>query len=129
VTVQTRLIPHSPERTASIAHPNGVGVIGVGTNGIGGLIEIRVHDNGTGIPESVKAKIFQPFFTTKPTGEGTGLGLSLSYDIITKGHGGTLEMESAEGQGTESVIHLPANIMDNGRTVLEADAKLKGQAD
>ncbi|MVM40939.1 hypothetical protein GO730_29990 [Spirosoma sp. HMF3257] len=59
------------------------------------------------MPESVKAKIFQPFFTTKPTGEGTGLGLSLSYDIITKGHGGSLTVESVEGEGTDFVIHLP----------------------
>ncbi len=70
--------------------------------------EIRVSDNGMGIPESVKAKIFQPFFTTKPTGEGTGLGLSLSYDIITKGHGGSLSVESQEGEGTIFVIQLPA---------------------
>lgn len=55
---------------------------------------IQVGDNGTGIPDSLKAKIFQAFFTTKPTGEGTGLGLSLSYDIITKGHSGTLTVES-----------------------------------
>jgi signal transduction histidine kinase len=52
-------------------------------------------------------KIFQPFFTTKPTGEGTGLGLSLSYDIITKGHGGTLEVESIEGEGTTFIVKLP----------------------
>ncbi|MCU0324671.1 MAG: ATP-binding protein [Spirosomaceae bacterium] len=71
------------------------------------LIEIRISDNGTGIPASIKAKIFQPFFTTKPTGEGTGLGLSLSYDIITKGHGGTLEVESNEGEGTTFIISLP----------------------
>ncbi|MVM35894.1 hypothetical protein GO755_38125 [Spirosoma sp. HMF4905] len=70
-------------------------------------VEIRVKDNGTGIPESVKAKIFQPFFTTKPTGEGTGLGLSLSYDIITKGHNGTLTVMSKKGEGTEFVITLP----------------------
>ena len=70
-------------------------------------IEIRVGDNGTGIPDAVKAKIFQPFFTTKPTGEGTGLGLSLSYDIITKGHGGTIEVASVEGKGTEFVVTLP----------------------
>ncbi|WP_018618976.1 ATP-binding protein [Spirosoma luteum] len=73
-----------------------------------GKVEIRVSDNGTGIPEAVKAKIFQPFFTTKPTGEGTGLGLSLSYDIITKGHGGSLTVESQEGEGTTFVIQLPA---------------------
>ncbi|OUJ76321.1 histidine kinase [Hymenobacter crusticola] len=71
-------------------------------------VEIRVRDNGTGIPEEVRQKIFQPFFTTKPTGEGTGLGLSLSYDIITKGHGGTLAVESQEGKGTEFIISLPA---------------------
>jgi signal transduction histidine kinase len=61
-----------------------------------------------GIPEAVGQKIFQPFFTTKPTGEGTGLGLSLSYDIITKAHGGKLSMKSQEGQGTEFIIQLPA---------------------
>ncbi|QMW06874.1 histidine kinase [Spirosoma foliorum] len=70
-------------------------------------VEIRVSDNGIGIPDSVKAKIFQPFFTTKPTGEGTGLGLSLSYDIITKGHGGMLIMDSQQNQGTEFTISLP----------------------
>ncbi|MBC7448293.1 MAG: two-component sensor histidine kinase, partial [Hymenobacteraceae bacterium] len=66
------------------------------------------RDNGTGIPESVKAKIFQPFFTTKPSGEGTGLGLSLSYDIIVKAHGGTLAVESVPGESTEFIITLPA---------------------
>ncbi|GAB3953435.1 hypothetical protein GCM10028805_37140 [Spirosoma harenae] len=69
---------------------------------------IQVKDNGMGIPDSVKAKIFQPFFTTKPTGEGTGLGLSLSYDIITKGHGGTLTVESIEGEETQFRVELPA---------------------
>ena len=73
----------------------------------GQLVEIRVRDNGTGMPEAVKSRIFQPFFTTKPAGEGTGLGLSLSYDIVTKGHGGTLTVESQEGQGTEFLICLP----------------------
>ncbi len=72
----------------------------------GGGAEIRVRDNGTGVPDAVKTKIFQPFFTTKPTGEGTGLGLSLSFDIITKGHGGTLAVESQEGVGTEFIITL-----------------------
>jgi signal transduction histidine kinase len=81
----------------------------VTTKSMGDKVEIRVRDNGTGILESVKSKIFQPFFTTKPTGEGTGLGLSLSYDIITKGHGGELKVESKEGEGTEFVIHLPLN--------------------
>ena len=70
-------------------------------------VEIRIRDNGTGMTDAVKAKIFQPFFTTKPTGQGTGLGLSLAYDIVTKGHGGTLEVESTEGKGTAFTIHLP----------------------
>jgi signal transduction histidine kinase len=70
-------------------------------------VEIRVRDNGSGIPEALKAKIFQPFFTTKPAGQGTGLGLSLSYDIVTKGHGGTLQVHSPDGSLTEFVIHLP----------------------
>jgi len=68
-------------------------------------IQITVSDNGTGIPENIKDKIFQPFFTTKPTGQGTGLGLSLSYDIV-KAHGGTLSVESTEGQGTTFTIRL-----------------------
>jgi signal transduction histidine kinase len=72
-------------------------------------IVIKVRDNGTGIPDSVRNKIFQPFFTTKPTGQGTGLGLSLAFDIITKGHGGTLEVNSTEGEGTEFVITIPVN--------------------
>jgi signal transduction histidine kinase len=68
---------------------------------------IRISDNGTGIPEKIREKIFQPFFTTKPTGQGTGLGLSLSYDIVTKGHGGELTMETTEGEGTTFSIRLP----------------------
>ena len=69
-------------------------------------IEISVKDNGNGIPEHIKEKIFQPFFTTKPTGQGTGLGLSLSYDIV-KAHGGELNVETKEGEGTEFIIKLP----------------------
>jgi signal transduction histidine kinase len=69
--------------------------------------QIIIQDNGAGIAADILPKIFQPFFTTKPTGEGTGLGLSLSYDIITKGHGGTLEVETKEGQGTTFVVKLP----------------------
>jgi signal transduction histidine kinase len=69
-------------------------------------VEIIVKDNGPGIPDSVRDKIFQPFFTTKPTGQGTGLGLSLSYDIITKGHGGDISIESNSKQGTSIIILL-----------------------
>ena len=76
--------------------------------GVGLKTAARHLYNGMGMPDSVKAKIFQPFFTTKPTGEGTGLGLSLSYDIITKGHGGTISVESVEGEGTEFVVELPS---------------------
>ncbi|MDO7854354.1 ATP-binding protein [Hymenobacter convexus] len=79
----------------------------VRTRQVGSQLEIRVQDNGTGMPADVLAKIFQPFFTTKPTGQGTGLGLSLSYDIVTQGHGGTLTAESQPGQGSEFVISLP----------------------
>jgi signal transduction histidine kinase len=90
------------------AEPGYQPTVTVSTRQAGPQVEIRVQDNGTGIPESVRQKIFQPFFTTKPTGEGTGLGLSLSYDIVTKGHGGTLAVESEEGKGTEFIISLPA---------------------
>ena len=68
---------------------------------------IKVKDNGNGIPDAIKDKIMQPFFTTKPTGEGTGLGLSLSYDIVVKGHGGSITVKSQEGEGPEFVISLP----------------------
>jgi signal transduction histidine kinase len=73
----------------------------------GNNVLIAVKDNGNGIPQKVLDKIFQPFFTTKPTGQGTGLGLSLSYDIITKGHGGEILVQSQEGEGTEFIIKLP----------------------
>ena len=82
--------------------------VSVSTKQVGKQVEIRVADNGTGMPAEVQVKIFQPFFTTKPTGEGTGLGLSLSYDIITKSHGGTLAVASEPGRGTEFIIRLPA---------------------
>lgn len=78
----------------------------VSTKRVGDKVEISVKDNGTGIPQKVVDKIFQPFFTTKPTGQGTGLGLSLSYDII-KSHGGELKVETKNGDGAEFVIHLP----------------------
>jgi signal transduction histidine kinase len=66
---------------------------------------IKVNDNGNGIPQNIVDKIFQPFFTTKPTGQGTGLGLSLSYDII-KAHGGDIKVETKEGEGGEFIIQL-----------------------
>ena len=79
----------------------------VNTSFTDSFLVIKVKDNGTGIPEEIQEKILQPFFTTKPTGEGTGLGLSLSYDIIVKGHVGKIDIESAEGVGSEFIIQLP----------------------
>jgi signal transduction histidine kinase len=79
------------------------------TKNLGDKVEITVQDNGPGIPVDIKDKIFQPFFTTKPTGQGTGLGLSLAYDII-KGHGGSIEVESTIGKGTIFQIRLPIEI-------------------
>jgi two-component system, NtrC family, sensor kinase len=80
--------------------------VSVTTKKIDGHISIHIKDNGNGIPQNIVDKIFQPFFTTKPTGEGTGLGLSLAYDII-KAHGGELKVESKEGEGSEFVVQLP----------------------
>ena len=80
--------------------------ITVSTKRMNDKVEVRVKDNGTGIPQKALEKVFQPFFTTKPTGQGTGLGLSLSYDIVTKGHGGELKVETKEGEYTEFTIIL-----------------------
>ncbi len=86
-------------------------VVTVTTRRENGHVEIRVADNGPGIPDDVKAKIFEPFFTTKPTGSGTGLGLSLSHDIVVQGHGGTLTVESAPGAGAAFVVVLPVEVL------------------
>ncbi|MFD2722027.1 ATP-binding protein [Hymenobacter monticola] len=96
------------QRQRQAADPAYQPQVSVSTRAVPGGAEIRVRDNGVGIADSIKAKIFQPFFTTKAVGEGTGLGLSLSHDIVTTGHGGTLTVESQEGQGTEFVLRLPA---------------------
>jgi signal transduction histidine kinase len=77
------------------------------TKGLGSTVEIRIRDNGTGIPAELKEKIFNPFFTTKPPGEGTGLGLSMSHDIIVKQHGGKLDVDTKPGLYTEFIISLP----------------------
>jgi signal transduction histidine kinase len=78
----------------------------VSTKKNGNKVLLSVKDNGTGVPQKALDKIFQPFFTTKPTGQGTGLGLSLSYDII-KAHGGELKVETKEGQGATFIIEMP----------------------
>ena len=77
------------------------------TKSLGETVEIRIRDNGIGIPSEVKEKMFNPFFTTKPAGEGTGLGLSMSHDIIVKQHGGSIDVESVPGAFTEFTIVLP----------------------
>ena len=84
-------------------------IVTVSTRKFDDHVEIQVRDNADGIPKEIIDKIFQPFFTTKPTGEGTGLGLSLSYDIITNGHGGELTVETIEEKGTTFIIQLPIN--------------------
>ncbi|MBC7873522.1 MAG: hypothetical protein H7Y01_05990 [Ferruginibacter sp.] len=81
--------------------------VSLSTKKVNNQVEIRVKDNGNGIPLKAADKIFQPFFTTKPTGQGTGLGLSMSYDIVTMGHGGELKVNNKEGEGAEFVIILP----------------------
>ncbi|RLD19011.1 MAG: hypothetical protein DRI69_09345 [Bacteroidetes bacterium] len=99
-----RSLSASAERSLSTYQPN----VTVKTMAENGNVIVKVIDNGNGIPADVIDKIFQPFFTTKPTGQGTGLGLSMSYDIITKGHGGDLRVETTEGAGTTFIVALPA---------------------
>jgi len=81
-------------------------IISVSSSGTNGAVELKVKDNGIGIPHKLLDKIFQPFFTTKPAGQGTGLGLSLAYDIV-KTHGGMLEAKTREGEGSEFIMQLP----------------------
>jgi signal transduction histidine kinase len=92
---QIKFVPTVTISTSSLPPPSG-----------GRGVRITVKDNGPGIPAHIIDKIFQPFFTTKPTGQGTGLGLSLAYDIV-KAHGGELKVESKEGEGSEFIIQLP----------------------
>jgi len=94
---------------AKTASPGYKPIVELTTSHSNAHIEIKVKDNGNGIPDNIRDKIMQPFFTTKPTGEGTGLGLSLSYDIVVKGHGGNIGVNSAEGEGSEFIVQLPLN--------------------
>ena len=98
---------YAVNQKAKTAGPDYKPTVELGTSHAADYIEIKVKDNGNGIPENIKDKIMQPFFTTKPTGEGTGLGLSLSYDIVVKGHGGNILINSSEGNGSEFIINLP----------------------
>jgi signal transduction histidine kinase len=82
--------------------------VAVSTAKQNGKIELKIKDNGSGIPKNIVDKIFQPFFTTKPTGQGTGLGLSLAYDIV-RAHGGEIKVETKEGEGSVLIVQLPLN--------------------
>jgi two-component system, NtrC family, sensor kinase len=95
------------KRQAENAAPDFEPALAVITRDRGAFVEIRVRDNGIGIPEHVRTKMFDPFFTTKPAGEGTGLGLSLSHDIVVKQHGGTIDVATETGRFTEFTIVLP----------------------
>ncbi len=92
------------KKTAGVDYKPEVSLI---TSSENGHVIIKVKDNGTGIPDSIKEKIMQPFFTTKPTGEGTGLGLSLTYDMVVKGHGGSINIDTKEGEYSEFIVRLP----------------------
>ena len=85
-------------------------IISVSSKNLGDKFEVRIRDNGNGIPQSVIDKIFNPFFTTKPAGAGTGLGLSLSYDIVTQEHKGEIRVDTKEGEFAEFIITIPKNL-------------------
>ena len=108
--VLLNLISNGVYATAKKAQENGEiykPTLTATTKNLGDRVEIRIRDNGTGIPPDVKEKIFTPFFTTKPAGEGTGLGLSISHDIIVKQHGGSIEVDTQSGEFSEFRIILP----------------------
>jgi signal transduction histidine kinase len=91
-------------------------ILSATTKSLGNRVEIRIRDNGTGIPQEVKEKMFNPFFTTKPAGEGTGLGLSMSHDIVVKQHGGKIDVTTEPGAFTEFIITLPRTLAAQGNT-------------
>ncbi|TCU78795.1 C4-dicarboxylate-specific signal transduction histidine kinase [Bradyrhizobium sp. R2.2-H] len=98
------------------------------TKDLGGSVEIRIRDNGTGIPPEVKERMFNPFFTTKPAGEGTGLGLSMSHDIIVKQHGGTIDVNTEPGVFTEFIVTLPRAMATGGTTDSALGSTLGGKS-
>ena len=95
------------ERQRTEGMPDFEPTLQVSTRDQGGAVEIRVRDNGIGIPAEIKDRLFQPFFATKPPGEGTGLGLSMSYDIVTQQHGGSISVDSKVGEYSEFTVRLP----------------------
>jgi signal transduction histidine kinase len=99
------------KRKSEIGNPGFEPALSATTRNKGNSVEIRIRDNGTGIPTEVKEKMFNPFFTTKPAGEGTGLGLSMSHDIIVKQHGGKIDVDTKPGIFTEFIITLPRTII------------------
>ena len=105
------------KRGAEPGHSGFEPILRATTSNLGDAVEIRIRDNGTGIPDAVKQKMFNPFFTTKPAGEGTGLGLSMSHDIIVKQHGGSIDVETEPGRFTEFIVVLPrtSHLQDNKR--------------
>ena len=100
---------YAVNQKAKTAAPGYKPEVAVSTSLENGQVIIKVRDNGNGIPAAIRDKIMQPFFTTKPTGEGTGLGLSLSYDMVVKGHGGKIDIDTKEGEFTEFIVTLPLN--------------------
>jgi signal transduction histidine kinase len=105
--VFVNLLTNAFDALKELGSSNGAPKVSVSTLRTPRTVEVKVSDNGPGIPENMQAKIFEPFFTTKPTGSGTGLGLSMSYDIVTKGHGGSIDVETEEGKGTTFIVRLP----------------------
>jgi signal transduction histidine kinase len=101
------------KRRNTVAEPGFEPTLKATTRDLGDAVEICVRDNGIGVPAEIRDKLFQPFFTTKPAGEGTGLGLSLSYDIIVKQHGGQLTVDSRPNDFTEFQITLPRRMAAN----------------
>jgi signal transduction histidine kinase len=97
----------------------GAPTVTVSTRHGAGYVELRVADNGPGMPETVRERAFEPFYTTKPTGEGTGLGLSMSYEIVAHGHGGSLEVERSDASGTIVVVRLPAQASTHAAPVVD----------
>jgi len=107
VSVSTSRSLSKSENSASLLPGEKVPEGRMGSGEGRGEVLIKVKDNGNGIPQKVLDKIYQPFFTTKPTGQGTGLGLSMSYEIVSKAHGGELKVDTKEGEGAEFTIILP----------------------
>jgi signal transduction histidine kinase len=98
---------HATSKKKEISENSYVPAFSIQTQDKADQVEIRVWDNGIGISDHMKSEIFNPFFSTKPSGEGAGLGLSISYDIIVRGHQGTIDVDSEEGQYSEFLIRLP----------------------